>query len=266
MDHPNIPNRPNICSFLHRSSDNGATWTTRRIDWRDVQGTPPPAKLKSPFINSWTVTSRNLLELADGSLVLGVSSWTGISYLWRSRDGGKSWDKSLACKFEGKDGEALPKFFRQGANGGFPRMDEAMFRQARNGDLFGIFRVDSRIFHAIPGTTIPTEDSDHFTRMLVFRSKDRGRNWRIDKELGSYYGEMYPSFFQLKDRRLLLTFTVRSSPFLQQHRPRAARSSAARCTSSSVEYRPTLSRTAPRPRAGGTPMACKTGDRVTCPS
>src|SRR5438876_5498114 len=44
------------------------------------------------------------------------------------------------------------------------------------------------------------------------------------------------------------------------------RAVAARSISSSVVKRPTLSRTAPRPRFADTPMHFRTGDNVTCPS
>lgn len=200
-----------IYSYLHRSDDAGATWKSLRIDWRDVPGTPPKATLKSPFINSWTITSRNILALPDGTLALGVSSWSGISYLWRSRDAGQSWDKSLACTFEGPDHEKLPRLLEGGSNGGFPRMDEAVFWRTTAGDWIGIFRVDSRLFPPLAGTESPAEASDHFTRMLAFRSRDGGRTWTQDQELGSFYGEMYPSILRLADGRLLLTFTVRAA-------------------------------------------------------
>jgi hypothetical protein len=199
-----------LYSYLHRSSDGGRTWQSLRIDWRDVPGTPPPTTLPGPFINAWTVTSRNVLELADGGLVLGVSSWTGLSYLWRSHDGGQTWDPALSCRFVDEHGGSLPRSLPHESNGGFPRMDEAVFWPALSGDLLGLFRVDSRLFAPLPGTQVPAEASDHYTRMLVFRSPDGGRNWQREKELGSDYGEMYPSLLRLREGRLLLTFTVRA--------------------------------------------------------
>ncbi len=36
------------------------------------------------------------------------------------------------------------------------------------------------------------------------------REARLDRELGSYYGEMYPAILRLAGGRLLLTFTVRA--------------------------------------------------------
>ena len=126
-----------IYSYLHRSTDSGATWQTRRIDWRDVPGTPRPDALQEPFIAAWTLMSRNVLQIADGSLLLGASSWMGPSFLWRSSDGGKTWDKTQTARFEGRHGEKLPKFREGRDNGGFPRMDEAVFWQARSGESAG---------------------------------------------------------------------------------------------------------------------------------
>lgn len=191
-------------SYLHRSSDGGRTWQSLKIGYGDVPGTIP-----NTFPHNFTLVSRNLLELADGSLMMGVSSWTGISYLWRSYDSGRSWDKTLACVFEGTGGDELPKHYGDGGDGGFPRMDEAVFWQAPCGDLLGIFRVHQLLF-PLPGTEIAPVENDQSTRMLVFRSTDGGRNWKVDKELGSYYGEMYPAVLRLADGRLLFTFTVRA--------------------------------------------------------
>ena len=46
----------------------------------------------------------------------------------------------------------------------------------------------------------------------LFRSKDGGRTWKLDKELGTYYGEMYPSVLPLKDGRLLDRYTAPIAP------------------------------------------------------
>ena len=46
--------------------------------------------------------------------------------------------------------------------------------------------------------------------MVLYRSKDGGGNWSCE-ELGSHYGEMYPTLLRLQDGRLLFTFTMRSA-------------------------------------------------------
>jgi hypothetical protein len=177
-----------VHSYLHRSTDGGATWQTLQIGAQDVPGAPADA---------WVLTSRNVLELADGTLVLGVSAPRGIDYLWKSADGGRSWDKA-ACRFDGVPKEEL----------WWPFMAETFFWQAPGGDLLGIWRVDHKVFH-LPGTAPPEERSDQYERMIVFRSRDAGQSWRPEKDLGTY-GEMYPALLRLGGGRLLLTFTVRA--------------------------------------------------------
>jgi len=180
-----------VYSLLHRSTDGGRTWQSTEIDWDDVPGAPEKATI---------VTSRNVLELADGTLILGVAAPKGLSYLWRARDRGATWDKTRACRFEGVDG---PKLW-------WPLMGETVFWQPRSGDLLGLFRVDQKLFPPIPGTKVPQEKLDQYERLLLFRSTDSGRNWRME-DLGSYYGEMYPALLRLDDGRLLMTFTLRAA-------------------------------------------------------
>ena len=180
-----------VYSLLHRSTDGGRTWQSTEIGWEDVPGAPEKTTI---------VTSRNVLELADGTLILGVAASKGLSYLWRSPDRGATWDKTRACKFAGVDG---PKLW-------WPLMGETVFWQPRSGDLVGLFRVDQKLFPPIPGTKIPQETLDQYERLLVFRSTDGGRNWRME-DLGSYYGEMYPALLRLEDGRLLMTFTLRAA-------------------------------------------------------
>ena len=65
-------------SFVHRSTDGGRTWST----------TVAEPDFVAP--GGMSCTTRTVLELDDGSLLLGVGS-TGAPFLWRSRDGGASW-------------------------------------------------------------------------------------------------------------------------------------------------------------------------------
>ena len=178
-------------SLIHRSTDGGRTWESTKIGWEDVPGAPEDATI---------VTSRNVLELTDGTLILGVSAPAGINYLWKSKDGGKSWDKTLSCNFEAVDKSKL----------WWPFMGETVFWQPRNGDLLGLFRVDPKLFPPISGTTVPQSKLDQYERLLLFRSKDGGINWRPE-EFGSYYGEMYPALLRLQDGRVLFTFTLRTA-------------------------------------------------------
>jgi hypothetical protein len=177
-------------SYVHRSEDSGKTWMTTRITSDDVPGATK---------KDWILTSRNILEREDGKLILGVSAPGGRDYLWRSRDQGKTWDKTLACDFEKVDRSKL----------WWPLNAETVFWEPRNGDLLAIVRVDPRVFPPLPGTEIPKEEGDQVERLMVFRSLDGGARWKLEENLGTY-GEMYPQILRLIDGRLLQTFTVRA--------------------------------------------------------
>lgn len=179
-----------IHSYVHRSADGGATWSTLKIVAEDVPGAAP---------RTWTHTSRNILELSDGALILGVSAGSSIDYLWRSTDKGRTWDKSLACKVEGFD------VTRQG----FPWHAETVFTQAPNGDLLGIARCFSGALPPLASTEVP-QGNDNVERMALFRSRDGGATWTLEPEMGNDYGEHYQALLRLDAGRLLLTFTVRA--------------------------------------------------------
>ncbi len=170
--------------YLHRSADGGRTWTSVRIE---SEGIRPKAANHS---------SRNVLELADGTLLLGVDydGGEGPYLVWRSRDKGRTWDRTGKCR---------PKGFksRYGFFGG-----ETWLWQARSGKVWALVRVDSNEL-PIMGRPIrgKNDQSDHF---ILFSSADAGRTFDRVGDLGDY-GEMYMSILRLRDRRLLLTFTVR---------------------------------------------------------
>ena len=178
-------------SLIHRSTDGGRTWDTTPIKSEEL---PKPAE------KQWTYTSRNVLELNDGTLLLGVSIPRGQDYLWRSKDGGKSWDRTLEPTFARVDKSKL----------WWPFWGETVLWQTRKGELLGMFRVDQKLFPPIKGTSVPQEKGDSYERLLQFRSSDGGKNWKPE-EFGSYYGEMYPAFLRLKNGRVLYTFTLRTA-------------------------------------------------------
>lgn len=172
------------CGFLHRSTDRGKSWQSIRI---------PSEEIKPKASNH---TSRNVLELADGSLLLGVDydGGGGPYFVWRSTDRGETWDRSRKCEPVGF--QSMYGFF-----GG-----ETWLWSAASGKVWALVRVDSKEF-PIAGRAIAAKDdqSDHF---IMYESTDQGLTFRRVQDFGDY-GEMYMSILRLADKRLLLTFTVR---------------------------------------------------------
>lgn len=170
--------------FLHRSTDGGKTWQTTRVESEQIK---PKAS---------NHTTRNVLEMADGSLLLGVDydGGGGPYFVWRSTDGGQTWDKSQRC--EPRDFKSQYGFF-----GG-----ETWLWQARSGKVWALVRVDS---NELPIKDRPikagNDQADHF---ILFSSSDCGKTFDRVRDFGDY-GEMYMSLLRLQDKRLLLTFTVR---------------------------------------------------------
>jgi hypothetical protein len=177
--------------YLYRSIDRGKTWEPKKIGHEDIPGTSGQTAL-------WT--GRNVLELQNGTLIFGVGVEHGLEYLWHSKDKGKTWDKSMTCKFNGVDQSKYP----------YSVQAEAVYWQARNGKLLAVCRVTPKYFPALPGSEIPKTDVDHYERMVLYSSSDGGTTWQF-AELGSYYGEMYPSILGLKNGPLLFTFTLRAA-------------------------------------------------------
>lgn len=170
--------------FLHRSTDGGRTWHSTRVESENIK---PKAS---------NHTTRNVLELADGALLLGVDydGGGGPYFTWRSTDGGRTWDKSRKC--EPRDFKSRYGFF-----GG-----ETWLWQARSGKVWALVRVDS---NEMPIKDRPikagNDQADHF---ILFSSADGGKTFDRIRDIGDY-GEMYMSLLRLQDERLLLTFTVR---------------------------------------------------------
>lgn len=170
--------------FVHRSTDRGKTWQTTRVESEAIKP------------NASNHTSRNVLQLADGSLLLGVDydGGGGPYFIWRSTDGGATWDKSHRC--EPRDFKSIYGFF-----GG-----ETWLWQSRSGRIWALVRVDS---NELPIKDRPikagNDQADHF---ILFSSIDSGKTFDHIRDFGDY-GEMYMSLLRLHDKRLLLTFTVR---------------------------------------------------------
>jgi len=189
---------PYTISKLFRSTDQGQTWTEIPIGPKFF----PTA--------GGAATDRNAIEMPDPEdpskklVLFGVSRGRTKDqvYLWRSRDSGTTWDRSLTPDTQGWDD--YDGFFGQSSTYRSP-----------SGKMLHVVRVDTRgPYWRIPDLTMKTQAGDQGDRMMIWKSTDNGNTWRRHGNSGNFgvYGEMYPRFLKLQDGRLLLTFTVRSNP------------------------------------------------------
>ena len=177
-------------SYVFRSLDQGRTWETTKIMAPDVLGTGAQQTI---------VTSRNVLKLADGTIMIGVSAPRGQDFIWKSEDNGATWFQAFPAHFNDVDPTKIWWGF----------MGETFLWLTESSDLLGLVRVDPTLFPPLPDTNLPEDEWDHVHRLVLYRSQDGGENWDLEPEIGSFYGEMYPAILELDDGRLMLTFTVR---------------------------------------------------------
>jgi len=190
-------------SKMFRSIDDGQSWSEIRIG---PDGFPDGAQTAADWMAFEMPDPHRpgkFLACVGVSMQHGGELAPAVVRIWRSRDGGKTWDRTLHPNTDGwvdVDG-----FFSQ----------TVTFRTS-TGRLLHPVRVDRSGPHwHIPGTPeeLKYERGDQGDRMMLWQSLDNGRTWRRTGEHGTFgtYGEMYPRFLKLKDGRLLLTFTVRSN-------------------------------------------------------
>lgn len=174
-------------SYLHRSEDRGKSWTSLRVE---------PEGFRPRTVG---LTTRNVLECADGSLLLGVSEHAPNcrSVMLRSTDGGRSWPESYQSFFR-----EVPEDYP------YTLFGEAHLWQARSGKLYAILRVGAGNSWPLAGTNDPG-NNDQSERMIIYSSIDGGRNWTRVQDLGGY-GQMYMSVLRLGKGKLLLTYTQRA--------------------------------------------------------
>lgn len=180
-------------SYVHRSTDDGQTWARMRIGPEDF----PP--------NAQTQTSRNIVELPDGTLLLGVSvnemEQGRIAYLWISQDRGETWNRSTSRvrigEYRGQPYDNWDGFF----------CEDFTFR-AQSGKLLHFIRCGppSPMYPMNDGRLTPSGSA--IDRTMRCESTDLGQTWGELRDCGDY-GMHYPRVIRLQDGRLLLTFTQR---------------------------------------------------------
>ncbi len=188
----NNPDKKGTHSYLHRSIDGGHTWQRTKVQLTDESGHHPD-----------TLTSRDILEMPNGSLRMGVSAFgTTTAYLWSSRDGGITWERGNLLTigdYRGMRYSNIDGFF-----------GEDFHHQMHSGKLLHWFRVGhpSPMWLMSDGTPGVTTIGDNSDRTLLCESDDGGRTWTNLRDFGGY-GMMYPRLLRLRDSRVLCTYTQR---------------------------------------------------------
>ena len=186
---------PGTCrATINRSTDGGISWTQTVL----------PVK--------WSHTSRNVVQMPDGSLKVGANNVTGGNNRWlTSTDQGLRWQESRLKlpAYTNYQGERMDY-----ANAvGFFQESFTYVNDAR--DLLQWIRLDrhSPMYAVHPDQ--PT-GNDNVDRLLFTRSADGGVTWSDVQDFPPYsgdleaYGQMYPRVIELQDSRVLMTFTRRS--------------------------------------------------------
>jgi len=181
-------------SKIYRSADRGKTWHCTKVKLNEQEILAIGATVDS----GGTCTDRAPVEMADGSLILGVTYDNSQGgYLWRSTDDGVTWDTTQKITICG---------WYHNADGFFSNSDTIL---TESGKLFHNVRVgepsrmtalhDGRAFHSA---------HDHYDRTLTSESIDGGVTWSALRDFGDY-GLMYCHFLRLRDGRHLMTYTQR---------------------------------------------------------
>ncbi|MDP7693445.1 MAG: sialidase family protein [Vicinamibacterales bacterium] len=186
-------------SRLHRSTDGGRTWSIMPIEltdeeWGDIDRRDP---------THWAGCSRNVLELADGTHLLGVCVYnTKVAYMWRSNDRGVTWQRSAPVTipdYRGKPYDNYDGFF----------IEDYTFATS-SGKLLHWIRVGppSPMHPMQDGRPVP-HGHDNIDRTMVCESTDQGMTWTNLRDFGDY-GKIYPRVMRLRDGRMMVTYTQRA--------------------------------------------------------
>lgn len=178
---------------FRRSTDRGRTWETQ---WMTVEDLQPGAKQ--------VLVSRNVLEMPDGSILLGVSSyWPGDvsfpcrNWFFRSTDSGKTWS------------EKMPVTVDYGSPINIPFFSETDMHRFASGRIMCLSRFNAR--YPKRDTTAPP-GLEGGTHLRIFSLDESTMTWTEEGEFLDYHN-VHPQLLELRDGRLLCSYGVRYFPF-----------------------------------------------------
>ncbi len=181
-------------AWIHRSVDGGHTWTSTVLD---VDRIPEKVDL--------TYSSRNIIELDNGSFALGIGCGMGRDYLFLSKDKGVTWipKKIQVSGFDNRS-------YR------YSILQEGIFFRTETGRLLLLARCElpklKNLDKNLPGLpkfdSTRTSDLDRYDIEIIFESKDNGLSWSPQNAI-PLIGCMYPSVCNLGGGTSLFTFTKR---------------------------------------------------------
>ena len=186
-------------SLLHRSTDGGRSWQRTKIELRGDERCGVPLET-----GPGASTSRNVVEMSDGTLLFGVSlGSSSVAYMWRSADEGATWDHGEPVAigdYRGKPYDNADGFFAEDFT--FLTGDSTLLHWIRCGPPSPMYPMEDG--RAVPHT------NDQGDRTMICESTDGGRTWVNLRDFGDY-GMMYIRVPRLRDGRLLMTYTQRST-------------------------------------------------------
>ncbi len=191
-------------SLVHRSTDGGKTWQ------RTVVLIQEPLRRGIPYERHPSLVARNVVELPNGTLLLGVSvfgpqatDFTDASvFMWASHDGGVTWEQDRPVRIEGGNYGDIGGFFAEGY----------LFRNSAGKLLYWRAYDARKRNYKLPDERVDPSTGPKYTdqvrRLVWWESVDDGLTWTPRGDFGDY-GQMYPRVIKLRSSRLLMTYTQR---------------------------------------------------------
>jgi len=141
-------------AWIHRSVDGGHTWKSTVLDVDRI-----PEKV------DMTYSSRNIIELEDGSFALGIGCGMGRDYLFLSRDQGITWEPK----------KITVSGFQEGM---FVRTETDRLLLFARCELPKLKNLDKNLPGLPKFDFTKTSGLDRYDIEIIFESNDNGMSWK----------------------------------------------------------------------------------------